>query len=89
MTLAEAQARLRAAADRLMQGDERAQADFDHWDKVINNHPEHLQQVGRVVVLFKYEGSRGGWGRRRERRLVCLIFPRYEQGRAGSRSIAI
>ena len=35
--------RLKAALQKLMEGDEKAQDDFDKWDKFIQNHPEHVK----------------------------------------------
>ncbi|GMH66802.1 hypothetical protein TrST_g7489 [Triparma strigata] len=44
VTLEEANLRLRAALTKLMEGDEKAQDDFDKWDRYINNHPDHIKQ---------------------------------------------
>ena len=44
MSLEEANVRLREALAKLMEGDERAQDDFDKWDRFIANHPDHIAQ---------------------------------------------
>ncbi|GMH92820.1 hypothetical protein TL16_g12462, partial [Triparma laevis f. inornata] len=44
VSLEEANVRLRAALTKLMEGDEKAQDDFDKWDKYIANHPDHIKQ---------------------------------------------
>ena len=52
-TLESAQAALRAAAERLMEGDESAQPDFDKWDKRISTHPDHLAAEARKLAAWE------------------------------------
>jgi hypothetical protein len=52
LTLSEAQSRLREAAERLMQGDEAAQADYDTWDKYVSNHPEHIARQEAAAAAW-------------------------------------
>mmetsp|Transcript_19914 Transcript_19914/g.32770 ORF Transcript_19914/g.32770 Transcript_19914/m.32770 type:complete len:581 (-) Transcript_19914:48-1790(-) len=41
-TLEQVQEKLQQACERLMNGDESAQEEFDKWDRVLNEHPEKL-----------------------------------------------
>ena len=52
-SLESAQAALRAAAERLMEGDESAQPDFDKWDKRISTHPDHLAAEARKLAEWE------------------------------------
>jgi hypothetical protein len=52
-TLESAQAALREAAERLMEGDESAQPDFDKWDKRITTHPDHLAAEARKLAEWE------------------------------------
>ena len=51
--LESAQAALREAAERLMEGDESAQPDFDKWDKRISTHPDHLAAEARKLAEWE------------------------------------
>lgn len=52
-TLEEARAGLNDAVSRLMSGEESAQADFDKWDKIISEHPDHLAKLARERVEWE------------------------------------
>ena len=51
--LASAHTALRAAAERLMAGDESAQKEFDLWDKRISTHPDHLAEEARKLAEWE------------------------------------
>lgn len=51
--LESAQKALREAAERLMEGDESAQSDFDKWDKRISTHPDHLAAEARKLAEWE------------------------------------
>jgi hypothetical protein len=59
VTLDEAKRRLAEAAQRLMQGDEAAQADFDKWDRVISTHPQFIAEVRGPHVWVYRRGHAG------------------------------
>ena len=52
-TLESAQKALRAAAERLMEGDESMQPEFDKWDARISTHPDHLAAEARKLAEWE------------------------------------
>lgn len=48
--LASVKRRLKAATQRLLDGDERAQPEFDKWEKIMRSHPEHIKALRRAEV---------------------------------------
>lgn len=51
--LSSAEERLRAAATRLQNGDAAAQAEFDHWDKIIQKHPEQIAKLEAERIAWE------------------------------------
>jgi hypothetical protein len=52
-TLESAHVALREAAERLMEGDESVQPEFDQWDKRISTHPDHLAAEARKLAEWE------------------------------------
>ena len=52
-TLESAHVALREAAERLMEGDESVQPEFDKWDKRISTHPDHLAAEARKLAEWE------------------------------------
>ena len=48
LSLDEIKANLQEATKRLMEGDERAQPEFDKWEKILSSHPEHIEALERA-----------------------------------------
>jgi hypothetical protein len=44
---------LQAATRKLMAGDERAQPEFDKWEKILSSHPEHIDALERAEVAWE------------------------------------
>ena len=44
ISLDKAKEMLTAALTRLMEGDQKAQGEYDKWDKLVSTHPEHLEE---------------------------------------------
>ena len=44
ISLDKAKEMLKAALTRLMEGDQKAQGEYDKWDKLESCHPEHLEE---------------------------------------------
>ena len=49
LSLDDIKGNLQAATRKLMDGDERAQPEFDKWEKIMNSHPEHIEALERAV----------------------------------------
>jgi hypothetical protein len=52
-SLESAQEGLRACAEKLMEGDESAQGEFDLWDRRISTHPDHLAEEARKMAEWE------------------------------------
>jgi tetratricopeptide (TPR) repeat protein len=52
-----AEARLKEALQRLLEGNEDAAADFERWDEYVRNHPEYKRRELEKIALWQSENS--------------------------------
>ena len=45
LSLSDIKINLQKAVAKLMEGDERAQPEFDKWERIMSSHPEHIEQL--------------------------------------------